>query len=257
MVYNNSMKTKTLSSDRYYLIDVIRAAAILSMVVYHLCYDIFVVYEVYPDFWKELPVVLWERSICFTFIIVSGISLHFSHHPYKRGVIVSLCGFAVTIISVLFIPSQQIWFGVLNLIGCAMIVTYALHTLFDRLNAVAGMAGSLLLYALTYSVPKRFIGFFSIPLISLPDALYGCKYCAFLGFPSKDFFSADFFPLLPWLFLFFFGYFLWKFIKERGRDDLFRFDVPVLSRIGRYSLIIYLIHQPLLYLICAAIFGHF
>ena len=66
------MKTKTISSARYNLIDVIRAVAIISMIAYHLCYDIFVVFEVDPSFDKYTLTLLWERSICFTFIIISG-----------------------------------------------------------------------------------------------------------------------------------------------------------------------------------------
>lgn len=251
------MKTKKLSSDRYNFIDVIRAAAIISMIAYHLCYDIFIVFGVDPVFYRKPLVVLWENSISFTFIIVSGMSLHFSRHPYKRGIIVNLCGFAVTVVSVLLIPSEQIWFGVLNLIGCGMMITYALRDLFDKVPPAAGMAVSMTLFALTYGVPLRYIGFFSIPFTGLPESLYGFKYTAFLGFPSSGFFSADYFPLIPWLFLYFFGWFLWRLIEESGKDGLFRRDVPALSFVGRHSLLIYLIHQPVLYGVCAAVFGHF
>lgn len=251
------MKNPSLTSDRYNFIDVLRAAAIISMIIYHLCYDIFVVYEVYPDFWKEPPVLIWERSICFLFIIVSGMSLHFSHHPYRRGIIVNLCGFAVTAATVVFMPSEQIWFGVLNLIGCGMIVTYALRRPLDRLNPLVGMGACIAGYALTCRITRGFLGFFSIPLIVLPDALYASPYLAFLGFPSQDFHSSDYFPLIPWLFLYLFGWYLWRFIKARGRDDMLRYDIPALSRIGRHSLVIYLVHQPLLYLLCAVIFGYF
>lgn len=250
------MKLTTVS-DRYNLIDVIRALAILSMIVYHLCYDIFVAYEIDAVWYTYPAVILWERSISFSFVIVSGIALNFSRHPYKRGVILNLLGFLITIVSVLIMPSQQIWFGVLNLLGCAMMITHALRSLFDRIPPLAGMASSVLLFAVTFNIPKGSVGFFSLPAFALPDGLYSCKYLAFLGFPSRDFFSADYFPLIPWLFLFIFGYFLWRFIKERGRDGVFRYDVPALSFIGRHSLIIYLIHQPLLYAVCALVFGHF
>lgn len=251
------MKTKTLSSDRYNFIDVIRAAAIISMVVYHLCYDIFVVYDVDPSFIRQPLVELWERSICWTFIIISGVSLNFSRHGYRRGITVNLCGFAVTAISLIFIPSQQIWFGVLNLIGCAMLITYALRKIFERVDPIVGTAVSMTLFAFTYEIPVGYAGFFSARLIELPKALYFSDILAFLGFPTDSFYSADYFPLIPWLFLFIFGYFLWRFIKARGWDGMFRTNVPAFGFIGRHSLVIYLAHQPLLYMLCAAIFGHF
>ena len=250
-----NMTTKT--SDRYNLIDVIRALAIISMIAYHLCYDIFVVFEVYPDFWLHPAARIWEQSICFTFIIISGVSLHFSRRPYRRGVIVNLCGFAVTAASVIFLPSQQIWFGILNLIGCGMIITYALRNLLDRLRPIVGMAITFLLFAVTYSIPERWLGFFSLHLLRQPDALYSTDVLAFLGYPSYSFFSADYFPLIPWLFLFIFGRYLWRFVTDHHFENHFRRDLPALSLIGRHSLIIYLVHQPLLYLLCAAIFGHF
>lgn len=251
------MKPKTISTDRYNLIDAIRAAAIISMIAYHLCYDIFVVYGVDPSFYRYPLVILWERSICCTFIIISGISLNFSHHGYRRGIIVNLCGLIVTAVTLIFMPSEQIWFGVLNLIGCAMLLTYALRKPLSRLNAAAGMTVSLALFAFTYGVPSQWLGFFSIRLIPLPDGLYFSKYLAFLGFPSKDFFSADYFPLIPWVFLFVFGYFLWRCIKERNWDGVFRYNIPALSLIGRHSLLIYMTHQVVLYALCAAVFGHF
>ncbi len=251
------MKPVIPTENRYHLIDVLRGAAIVSMIVYHFCYDYFVVCGVDPEFDRQTPIILWEQSICFLFIIVSGISLNFSRHPYRRGIIINLCGFAITAATVVFIPSQQIWFGVLNLIGCAMLIAAALRKLFDRIHPAAGMLLSMTAFALTYGVPMRYLGFFSIPFATLPNAMFSCKYLAFLGLPSDDFFSADFFPLIPWLFLFFFGVFLWRYIALRGRDGVFRFDVPALSFFGRHSLIIYLIHQPILYVFCALICGRF
>ena len=248
---------RTTANERYNLIDVIRGAAIVSMVIYHLCYDIFQVYGVDTHFYQRLPVIVWERSICMSFILVSGISLHFSRHAWKRGIIINLCGIAVTVVTVLAMPSQQIWFGVLNLIGCAMLITHALRNLLDRLPPAAGTAGFGLLFVLTYGAPKGFIGLFSFRLLELPRFLYGCKYLAFLGFPAKGFYSADYFPLLPWLFLYIVGYLLWRLIRERGWVEVFRRDCPPLSFIGRHSLLIYLVHQPVLYLICAAVFGRF
>lgn len=251
------MKTASSSAlPRYHLIDAIRAVAILNMIAYHLCYDIFCVYGMDPFFWHRTGAVIWERFICCMFIIVSGISMNFSHHGYRRGILVNLCGFLITLVSVLVLPSQAIWFGVLNLLGCAMLITFALRKVFSRLDPFVGASVSFLLFMLSYRVPKGGIGLFSYPLFSLPRALYDVRFLAFLGFPSADFSSADFFPLLPWLFLFFFGFFLWRCIERSGLAATFYFRVPVLDFIGRHSLLIYLVHQPVLYAVCFLIFGY-
>lgn len=255
--YNSPMNTPTISKNRYNLIDAVRAVAIISMVAYHLCYDIFMIYGVDSRFIYYPGVILWERSICSTFIFVSGISLNFSRHAVRRGIIVNLCGLAVSVVMLIFMPSQQIWFGVLNLIGCSMLITYALRKPLGHIPPLAGMLLSFLLFSFLYSVPNGYVGFFKTKLTDLPGALYFTDVLAPLGLSSPSFRSSDYFPLIPWLFLFICGWFFWRFIRERGWDSPFRFNIPVLSFIGRYSLIIYLVHQPLLYALCALIFGHF
>lgn len=252
-LYNSPMK-KTDLSTRYNLIDVIRGVAVLNMVAYHLCYDIFEVFAVHVGWYLTTGAVIWERFICCTFILVSGISMNFSKHPYKRGIIVNLCGFAITVITVLAMPSQAIWFGILNLIGCSMLITAALKPLFEKIPPIGGAVGSLVLFSFFYGLPKRFLGLFGLRLFALPDALYRFKYLSFLGLKSADFHSSDYFPLLPWIFLFFAGFFLWKMIERCRKTEFFRPNIPVFSFVGRHSLLIYLLHQPILYGICYVIF---
>ncbi|MBQ6153280.1 MAG: DUF1624 domain-containing protein [Ruminococcus sp.] len=247
------MKQKDLSK-RYNLIDAIRGIAIINMIAYHLCYDIFVVFAVDENWYLTTGATIWERFICYTFILVSGVSMNFSKHPYKRGIIVNLCGFAITAITAIFMPSQVIWFGILNLIGCAMLITAALKPVYEKLPPIMGAVGFFLLFSFFYGVPKQFLGFFNFRLIPLPEGLYQVKFLSFLGLKSTDFYSADFFPLLPWIFLFFAGFFLWKTLKTFRATELFRQRIPVLDLIGRHSLPIYLLHQPILYGICYVIF---
>lgn len=249
------MKQKDLSS-RYNLIDALRGLAIINMIAYHLCYDIFEVFAVRPGWYMTTGATIWERFICCTFILISGISMNFSHHPYRRGIIVNLCGFAITAITVIVMPSQAIWFGILNLIGCAMLITAALKPYFEKLPPIAGAAGSLLLFAVFYGVPQKFLGLFNLKLITLPEGLYQFRYLSFLGLKSADFYSSDYFPILPWLFLFFAGFFLWRVIERYHAADFFRPDIPVPGYVGRHSLLIYLLHQPILYGICRLIFTY-
>lgn len=62
----------------------------------------------------------------------------------------------------------------------------------------------------------------------------------------KDFFSTDYFPLLPWLFLFWVGYFLHQLAGRAGMEPLRRSVCPPLGWMGRHSLVIYLLHQPVI-----------
>lgn len=245
------------SAPRCGLIDAIRGFAVVNMILCHLLYDLFCVYSLRPGYSGEPAVILWELSIGCTFIIISGVSIHFSRHGYRRGLIV-LCGaLVVTLLTMFFIPSEIIWFGVLNFLGCAILITFALRKALMRIDARWGAGTCLLLFAVMFGLPDGYLGFFGLRIISLPEALYQSPYLAFFGLPSKGFHSADYYPLVPWLFLYFFGFFLWVIIKEKGWDAYFRRRIPVLSVIGRYSFVIYMLHQPLLFGMFYLIFGSF
>ena len=65
------------------------------------------------------------------------------------------------------------------------------------------------------------------------------------GFPGPGFVSSDYFSLLPWLLLFWTGYFLYRL---RPAEPLLPdIRLPGFSAMGRHSLLIYLLHQPVLY----------
>lgn len=241
---------------RFGLLDALRGFAILNMIAYHLCYDIFIAYGVRPMWIGSVPAVIWERCICVTFITVSGISLNLSSRPWRRGIVVNLCGLLVTAVTLLFMPEQQIWFGVLSLLGCSMLIGAALRPLTARIHPLCGSALTLSLFALSYGVPHGYLGVFGYQLIELPGALYTTDVLAPLGLHSAAFISADYFPLIPWLFLFLFGYFLWRALERYRLTRLFTPRIAILDFIGRHSLIIYLAHQPVLIGICYLLFGY-
>lgn len=240
---------------RYHTIDAIRAVAVISMVLYHLYYDIFCLFGGHPEYCLLTPIYLWERSICITFIIISGVSLNFSRHGYRRGLIVAGCAMAVTLVTYVMFPEEAIWFGILHLLSVSMLLTTAIRPLLNKLKPIIGMIVFFVLFMLCYGIPNGHIGLFSYPLIRLPAALYQYKWLSVVGFLSGDYYSMDYFPILPWVFFFLFGYFLWRFIKEKGFDKVFYKKIPVLDFIGRHSLLIYMLHQPILYGICYLIMG--
>ncbi len=239
---------------RYYLIDSLRGFALINMLAFHLLYDIFVIFGHEGGWFFQPLAVVWERFICVSFIVISGISFNFSSSAYRRGIILNLFGFLISAVTLIAIPGQAVRFGILNLLGCSMLILQPLRSYIEKIPPLLGGVVSLAAFALTYGVPSRFIGFFGLRLASLPDLLYGCEWLSFLGFKSENFFSTDYFPLIPWTFLFAAGYFLWRFIENRNLTSVFRFKIPVLDVIGRYSLWIYLAHQPLFFGVLILIF---
>lgn len=242
-------------NKRYGLIDSLRGFAIINMVAFHALYDVFQIYGS-GGFTSNPLTALWERFICFSFIIISGASFNFSKHSVRNGIIVSLCGFLVTAVTVIAVPGQAVWFGILNMLGLSMLICSVLKKTINRIPSAAGVVFSFLVFSLTYGVPRGYIGFFGAEFIGLPDFLYQCRYLSFLGFRSYDFVSSDFFPIIPWLFLFIFGIFLWRIIRKNKLDKYFYLKIPVLSAIGRHSLIIYLLHQPIIMGVMMLIYGY-
>lgn len=244
-----------MSKERYRLIDALRGLALVNMLVFHFLYDCFMVYG-FDTRWALYPgVVVWERYICVSFIVISGISLNFSRHAYRRGLIVNACGLLITLVTALVMPEQIIIFGILNLIGCSMILTQAARKLLDKVNPFVGAAVSFILFAFFFGVSEQYLGFFNLRLLELPDSLYRANYFAAFGIHNGDFFSTDYFPLFAWFFLFVFGFFLWRVFCALRWEKVFKINIPVLGFIGKYTLWIYMIHQPVLMGICFLIFG--
>ena len=117
--------------------------------------------------------------------------------------------------------------------------------LLRRIPPAAGVVLSAALFWVTYPTMR---GFWNLPggRLALPQALYANGLTAYLGFMPKDFFSTDYFPLLPWLFLFWVGYFLHQLAGRAGMEPLRRSVCPPLGWMGRHSLVLYLLHQPVI-----------
>ena len=236
---------------RIYLLDELRGFAIVCMVFHHMFYDIgFVLgydigYRIF-DFLCIFQPLFWAL-----FIVTSGIS----RNTVRRGVIVFAAGLIVTLVTAVIMPAMgitgaEIYFGVLSCLGLCMIITGAFMPLINRLGtrgSIAGAVISAVLFLITYTVNS---GSLLFGLIELPAALYETNYLAFLGFHNGNFFSADYFSLIPWLFLFLFGAFLGKWAKGQALPQgFYKSRVKFLQKIGKNSLWIYLLHQPPLYAI--------
>ena len=219
------LHTKT---GRMWLPDALRGLALLNMLAYHAthCH-------------------VWQQYICWSFILLSGFSLPLARRPVRNGLLVAACAALLTAATVLFLPSESIWFGVLHLNAAAVLLTCLVRPLLQRIPAKAGLAASAALFALTNQLPQGFIGFEGLRLCALPAGLYRAN-LFWLGLPDLTrFSSADYFPLLPWVFLFWCGVFLAR-LWHPGRGEPPAALQP-LCAIGRSTLPVYMLHQPVLY----------
>lgn len=235
---------------RYRLIDILRGVAILNMVAYHTLWDLVYIHRVPLDWFRSEGATAWQLSIRWAFILLSGFCWSMGRKKLKRGLIVAAASVAVTVVTVVAMPDSAIWFGVLSLLGAAMLLTIPMDRLFQRVSPYIGLAACCLLFMVLQEVELGRIGPWA-----LPEWLYANYVTAFFGFPHRGFFTTDYVPLLPWIFAFWMGYFLYRIFKER--DDLRFLEAGAcrpLEFLGRHSLVIYLAHQPLIYGILYLIF---
>lgn len=242
-----SAELKTGAKKRYYILDGIRGLAVLNMIIYHAVWDIVRVFGVDWAWFGLTGAYIWQQCICQTFIFVSGCFL-LDKKPFKRGVYVFGAGAAISVITKLFMPDDIIIFGILTFIGSCILLMTVLKRFTVKLNPAVGIVVFLLMFIVTKNVNDGFLGFERLNIAPLPDFLYRNLLTAFLGFPASDFYSADYFSLVPWLFLYLAGHFAYLLLAKKERLDILCPSVgKPLEFIGRKAFLIYLVHQPAVY----------
>ena len=243
-------------AGRYALLDELRGLDLISMMLFHVCWDLVFLFDMNMGWYAGTPGRLWQQSICWVFILLSGFCVPLGRHTLRRGVIVFAAGALVTAVTLVFMPEGRVIFGVLTFLGAAMLLTGVLEPVLKRTPPLVGLAASAVLFVLCSPVSSGRVGIGSWQVL-LPQSLYVNYFTAFLGFYPFWFYSADYYALLPWLFLFWAGYYLHKAVGRRRMELLRRPVCPPLGWMGRHSLLLYMLHQPVIYgvLSAAALFS--
>lgn len=242
------METET--RVRYHLLDGIRGIVLVSMILYHASWNLVYLYGVKWPWYHSRGAYLWQQSICQTFILLSGFCWSLGKKHLKRGLMVSGGGLLVTAVTIAVMPQNRVVFGVLTCIGSCMLFLIPLERFLKGIPAEAGLAAGSLLFILTRDVNGGFLGFEGWHIYALPRILYQNNLTAYVGMPSGNFFSTDYFSLIPWFFLFVSGYYLYRIFKKTSLLEKAAFKVKLsgFDWLGKHSLLVYLLHQPILYL---------
>ena len=203
-----------MERKRYHVLDNIRGITLVSMILYHAVWDIAYIFDVYLPWFQSQLAYVWQQSICWTFILLSGFCWNLGKHKLRRGLVVFGAGLVVSLVTVLVMPSSLIIYGVLTFLGTAMLLMILLEPLCKKGNPVLGFLVVLVLFILFRNVNDGNIGFEAVEVMALPDGLYANMATTFLGFPMRGFFSTDYFSLLPWLFLFITGFYLYRIFEK-------------------------------------------
>lgn len=249
--YFSGMRTsirpiRHLRSDRLWEIDALRGIAIVMMVVYHFMWDLMGLggydINIYTGFWHY-----WQRITASLFIGLVGVSLTLSRSRAQqkgltdraiwksqamRGAIIFSWGIVIGIVTYFVDPERYVRFGILHFIGFSIIIAYPFLR-FRWLNLILGLI--IILIAKI------------IPFLGLDISWLG-----WLGVNAVPRPAFDFFPVLPWFGVVLIGVFLGNTLWPEGKR---RFSLPPIASnsimrwlrlSGQNSLLIYLVHQPIM-----------
>lgn len=231
------------SPKRIEIIDALRGLSILLMVIHHALYD--AVYFLGAPSWLFSNPVFdpLQKFFAGLFIFLSGVSCRFSHSNLKRGIITFLAGWVVSLVT--YLVGNPAWFGILHLLGLSAVLVGAAEQKFPKLlhgkrSQKRDVARALVILISTI----LFVFMWS----RVYDTSYNFKGFAWLGFVYPGYYSSDWFPLLPWFFVFTAGAAAGGFVVERRLPKKFyTAKVPFFAAVGRNTLAVYILHQPVLY----------
>jgi len=223
------------SQARYPAIDALRGAAVILMIAYHFCFDLNQYHLMHQDFYQA-PFWLGARAFIVTlFLLVVGISLNLaptnvgSKPRLKRLLTLATCAALVTLGSMLMFPQSYIFFGVLHFILIASLIGL-LMLRYYWLNLVLGIV--ILAVGL----------YFTHPVFDQP-------WLQWMGLMTHKPITEDYVPLFPWLGVVLLGIFTGKNLLARPawlkHNDPGQ-PIRGLAWMGKRSLLIYMIHQPIL-----------
>lgn len=245
-------KSSIARNNRFQFLDFLRGILLLNMIAYHAVWDLVYLFNINCGWFYGQGSYVWQQAICIGFILLSGFCWSLGKNPFSRGCTVLASGFLITAVTAVFMPEQTIVFGILTLIGSGMVLMVPLERVLERLSPLAGILLTLLLFVITRNINQGTLGVETVCAVNLPTAFYHGLPAAYLGFPSADFHSSDYFPLFPWIFLFFCGYFFSR-LTHYQKFSWMQFGFAPINNIGRNSLLIYMFHQPVLYVFFMAL----
>lgn len=206
-------------------LDILRAVAVIWMFIFHIAYDMRMFglnqIDFSEGFWFAFP-----RLIAGTFLFCVGIALNYTHAKgvktsalFKRLKKLGISALLVSIGTYIVFPQQWIYFGTLHcILAGSLLGAFFVHR---RTMALAVM--------ITIMILQYGLGF-------------GIKWLS--GLLQRP--SMDFIPIYPWFWVILLGILLGPYLSRAGL--LMKLKTPRLFEfLGQHSLVIYLVHQPLIF----------
>lgn len=253
------MKIRTEDKKRINFLDELRGFAVFCMIFYHAFYILGSFFE--WDFADSLFYFFMPVQPIFAgiFIFICGISCTLSKSNLKRGTILLAVALGFTLVTAFVMPKLgfvdcEIYFGILHFLSVSVIIFSLFSKLIYRIHPFAGILISAVLYAFTSGIGSGCLNYGELFVFNLPERLYESNILMPLGIHSPSFFSADYFPLFPDIFIFFAGVFSGIYFLSKGYPEwCYPQRVPFFGFLGRNALLIYVAHMPVIFAVAYCI----
>jgi uncharacterized membrane protein len=217
-------------------IDALRGVGICLMVAYHFAFDLAHFRMIEADFNHD-PFWLAARAVIVTiFLGLVGVSLVLAKqaHPgpqpfWRRVALIAACAILVSIASYITFPQSFITFGILHAIAVASVLA---RPLVGLPGVALALGAAIIVVGTTVQLPL-----FDVPWLN------------FVGLMTHKPPTEDYVPLFPWLGVVLVGVAVGAVLPRlhRALRSANRWSSGWLAWMGRHSLVIYLVHQPLLF----------
>lgn len=215
--------------------DALRGFTMISMALFHGTYDLAYLYGVsLPWFTQSVIQDIWRASISWVFLFIAGWMCSLSHDNFHRAVKYGIAALVVWVATSVASVDDSVNFGIIFCMAASTAIVALGHRLFDRMPPLPAALISLALFFMTWGIPKRTYGF---PLL------------AWLGFPDAGFVSGDYYPIVPFFFMYLTGYMTSHLCIETSKSYpvwMYAHPLPALEALGRHALPFYLLHQPMI-----------
>lgn len=222
-------------ATRVTAIDVARGGAIVAMVAYHCAFDLAYLRMTRSDFYHDAFWLVARTAILSSFLLVAGVSLvlaerteggraRFGSHVAR----IAACALAVSVGSYVVFPRSYIWFGVLHAIALSLLL---IRPLAARPRAALAIGIAMIAAGNLWSAPW-----------------FDHRALGWLGFATVKPITEDYVPLFPWTGVMLVGIAVGHALVARAfRPVAWLARGPAaLAWLGRHSLAVYMVHQPVL-----------
>lgn len=226
-------------AHRIVIVDVARGWAISGVVLYHLVWDLAFLGITGPDLAANPIWIVFGRTLAGSFLFLAGFSLVLANRHrvdaekyFRRLFKIVTAAAAITVTTWIAFPNAFVFFGILHAIAFGTIVGYFLLRAPPSITAAFGFFVLL--------APRLF-----------RSAAFDDRWVAWIGFSETPPVSNDFVPVFPWLGIFLLGLALARAVDVAALGAITKRSsganvTALMTWLGRRSLAIYLIHQPVL-----------